>query len=75
MTVTVDRYLAWANGNEQYGEGTTFFVPDLAFAEATRLPVIAEKRHADPEPLLDSLDRPRAVVESVPIQAVWPRQP
>lgn len=56
---------------EQYGEGTSFFAPDLAFAEAARhLPAIAQKRGADPAPLLDSLNRLRMVVETVPVDVI-----
>lgn len=51
---------------EQYGEETSFFAPSLAFAEAIRhLPAIAEKRGADPTPLLEALDRLRTIVETV----------
>lgn len=58
---------------EQYGEDTAFFAPDLAFAEAARhLPTIAGKRDTDPAPLLDSLDRLRTVVESVPVEVITP---
>ncbi|HWJ86012.1 MAG TPA: PIN domain-containing protein [Cellulomonas sp.] len=58
---------------EQYGEATSFFAPDLAFTEAARhLPAIAAKRHADPMPLLDSLDRLRAIVEAVPVEVIAP---
>lgn len=58
---------------EQYGDHTSFFAPDLAFTEAARhLPTIAEKRHVDPAPLLESLDRLRAVVDSVPIEVIAP---
>lgn len=58
---------------EQYGEDTSFFAPDLAFAEAAQhLPTIAAKRGADPAPLLTSLDRLRVVVETVPADVIAP---
>jgi predicted nucleic acid-binding protein len=58
---------------EQYGEGTSFLTPDFALAEAIRnLPIIAEKRGVDPAPLLESLDRLRAVVEAVPVDVIAP---
>lgn len=61
---------------EQYGEGTSFFAPDLAFAEAARhLPTIAGKRGADPAPLLDSLRRLHVVVEAVPVDVIAPLEP
>lgn len=51
---------------ERYGEETSFFAPELAFAEAVRhLPAIAEKRGADPSLLLDALERLSAIVETV----------
>lgn len=57
----------------QYGEGTSFFAPAVAFDEAARhLPTIAVKRGADPAPLLDSLDRLRALVNAIPIETIVP---
>ncbi len=58
---------------EQYGTDAAFFAPELAFAEAARnLPIIAAKRDVDPAPLLDSLDRLRAVVDEVPADVTDP---
>lgn len=58
---------------EQYGEDTSFCAPDVAFVEAARhLPVIAERRDADPAPLLASLDRLRVVVDPVPADVISP---
>ncbi len=58
---------------EQYGPEVAFFVPELAFEEAERhLPTIAAKRDRDPEALLESLDRLRAVVETVDEDVITP---
>lgn len=58
---------------EQYGAEVAFFVPKLAFEEAERhLPTIAAKRDRDPEALLESLDRLRAVVEIVDEDVITP---
>jgi predicted nucleic acid-binding protein len=58
---------------EQYGQDVGFFAPELAFAEATRhLPTIAAKRGVDAGPLLESLDRLRAIVDEVPADVTAP---
>lgn len=57
----------------QYGAEVAFFVPVVAFEEAERhLPAIAAKRDRSPEALIASLDRLRAVVETVDESVITP---
>ena len=52
---------------EHYSDRVSFFAPQVAFTEAgEHLPSIAETRGLDSSVLLDSLDRLRLVVETVP---------
>jgi predicted nucleic acid-binding protein len=57
----------------RFGREIDFFTPALAFAEAERhLPTIATKRRASAQPLLDSLELSRGVVEVVPTEVTAP---
>lgn len=57
----------------RYGADILFFAPEAAFTDAARhLPEIAVKRDADATDLLISLDRLRAVVETVPFRIIEP---
>jgi len=51
-----------------HADEVSYFTPEVAFEDAAKfLPVIAERRGADPAPWLQSLDHLKLIVETVPL--------